>query len=266
MAEEKNAQSSARRAGALKSSLSIELHSDYAIRLWAGRQEEKRTKGERAGRSAIASMPQVIHAAGRVYQDSAADNPYADAMMVQLEQALTQASAQIQVKVSELEAVLSAIPSQISLTTIASVNPLNIGVFSRSPLGYRCVWLLVGYDQLAMKAFQAHHYGLISRQRRDGLLNQGGHLVRRIYGILRSWPRVDVTRADILNQTPRGVDAVSRLGIPDEAIMSGAVRSSFSPPLRRVIPADAVPAVAETEAKPPVAQGNDPAESSDPDA
>lgn len=266
MAEEKNAQSNARRAGALKSSLSIELHSDYAIRLWAGRQEDKGVKGRKAGRPAIASMPLVIHVAGLVYRDSAADNPYADAVMVQLEQALARASAQIQARVVELDSLLSAIPAQISLTTIASVKPLNIGVFSRSPLGYRCVWLLVGYDQLAMKAFQAHHYGLISRQHRDSMLKQGGHLVRRIYGILRSWRRVDVTRFDVLNQTSKGVEAVSRLGTPEEAIMSGVLRSSFSPPLRRVIPADAVPSEAEIPAKRPVAQGNGPAESPDPDA
>lgn len=230
MAEEKNPQSSAQRAGALKSALSIELHSDYAIRLWSGRQADKVTKG---GRPAIASMPLVIHVAGTVYRDSAADNPYADAVMVQLEQALIQASAQIQAKVGELDSVLGAIPVQISLTSITSVKPLSIGVFSSSPLGYRCVWLLVGYDQLAMKAFQAHHYGLISRQHRDALLKQGGHQVRRIYGILRNWRRVEVTRSDILNQTQQGQAAVSRLGTPDDAIMSGTLRSSFSPPLRR---------------------------------
>lgn len=250
MAEEKNDQTGAPRAGALKSSLNIELHSDYAIRLWAGRMADKRSKGHRGGRPAIASMPLVIHVAGIVYRDSAADNPYADAVMVQLEQALTQASAQIQVKVSELETVLSAIPSQISLTSIASVKPLNIGIFSRSPLGYRCVWLLVGYDQMAMKAFQAHHYGLISRQHRDGLLHQGGHLIRKIYGILRSWRRVEVSRADILAQTPQGVAAIARLGEPDAAVMSGAVRSSFSPPLRRM----PVPAPSAAPAK----EGDDP--------
>jgi integrating conjugative element protein (TIGR03761 family) len=228
MAEQKHSQFSTYHAGALTSALSIELHSDYAIRLWAGRPVDKKGQG---GRHAIASMPQVIHVAGLIYRDSVADNPYADAVMLQLELALAQAAEQIQASVEELDAVLVAIPGHISLGGIAAANPLNIGVFCHSPLGYRCVWLLVGYDQLAMKALQAHHYGLLSRQRRDALLKLGAHRVLSVYGILRSWRRVVVSRADILNQTPQGIAAVARLGKPDDDIMSGALRSSFSPPL-----------------------------------
>ena len=118
------------------------------------------------------------------------------------------------------------------MSEVSSVSPLNIGVFSRTPLGYRCVWLLVGFDQLAMKAFQAWHYGLISRQKRDELLSQGGHWVRQVYGVVQQYRSVAVMRDDIRLQTPAGIDAVKRLGQPDADIMSGAKRSAFSPPLR----------------------------------
>ncbi|WP_410964855.1 PFL_4669 family integrating conjugative element protein, partial [Salmonella sp. SAL04286] len=104
---------------------------------------------------------------------------------------------------------------------IASAHPLNISVYSRSPLGYRCVWLLVGYDQLAMKAFQAFHYGLISRAQRDQYLNRGGHAVRQVYGAIQPYYTVTVNRSDIINLTARGKEALARLGEPDPDIFSG---------------------------------------------
>lgn len=238
MTTQKHSQFSRYHTGALKSSLSIELHSDYAIRLWTGRPADKSVQG---GIPAIPGMPQAIHVAGLVYHDSAEDNPYADMVMVQLEQALVEASVQTQQNVDKLDALLTTIPAHIVMGGIAAANPLNIGVFCHSPLGYRCVWLLVGYDSLVMKAIQAHHYGLIPRLHRDTLLKRGAHQVRSIYGILRRWRRMAVTRADILHQTAQGIAAVSRLGPPDADIMSGTVRSSFSPPLRQESPSAVLP-------------------------
>lgn len=69
--------------------------------------------------------------------------------------------------VDEQDVTLKAIHARISLTDVSSVSPLNISVSSRTPLGYRCVWLLIGYDQLATKVFQASHYGLISGKERN---------------------------------------------------------------------------------------------------
>ena len=109
---------------------------------------------------------------------------------------------------------------------------MNIGVFSSSPLGYRCVWLLVGYDELVMKAFHAFHYGLISRVQRNSILDTGGHVVRKVYGVAQSYKTVHATRQDILSGTEKGRVAVSRFGKPDPDVMSGKKRSVFSPPLK----------------------------------
>ncbi|MGP1065260.1 PFL_4669 family integrating conjugative element protein [Serratia sp. CY56810] len=215
------------KAGALKSTLTVQLHTQYAILLWEGRQRDKE-----ANKPQIVGMPQVIARAGKINADSNDDNPYADHAMLLLEEAIERGTGRLQSAVADLEKTLSSLPGQVSMSEVASVSPLNIGVFSRTPLGYRCVWLLVGFDQLAMKAFQAWHYGLISRQKRDDLLSQGGHWVRQVYGVVQQYRSVAATRDDIRLQTPAGIDAVKRLGPPDADIMSGAKRSAFSPALR----------------------------------
>jgi len=65
------------RAGALKSTLTVQLHTQYAFLLWEGRQRQKETK-----KSQIVSMPQVIARAGQINADSNSDNPYADTTML----------------------------------------------------------------------------------------------------------------------------------------------------------------------------------------
>lgn len=216
------------KAGALKSTLMIQLHTQYAILLWEGRQRQ-----DELNKPQIVSMPQVIARAGRINRDSEGDNPYADNVMLLLEQAIERGTGRLQNAVAELDGILSHLPVQVTMSAVSSVSPLNIGVFSRTPIGYRCVWLLVGFDQLAMKAFQTWHYGLISRQRRDDLLSLGGHWVRQVYGVVQQYRSLDVTREDIRQQTPAGIEAVQRLGEPDADIMNGIKRSAFSPPLRR---------------------------------
>ncbi|WP_340617589.1 PFL_4669 family integrating conjugative element protein [Xenorhabdus entomophaga] len=222
------------RAGVLTSSLTIELHTHYAIRLWAGRRREEISNPRKF--SGILGMPQVIKRAGNISMDSAADNPYADACLVKLEHALDTAFTNLQQSIATLQDTLNAVPQQITLSAVSSVEPLNIGVYSHSPLGYRCVWLLVGYDQLAMKTFQAFHYGLISRAERDAFLHNGSRAIRQIYGIVRSYRSLAVTRHDIAEKTPTGCEAITLLGEPHPDILSGKLRSVFSPPLRSVEP------------------------------
>ncbi|MBD2785520.1 TIGR03761 family integrating conjugative element protein [Xenorhabdus sp. DI] len=220
------------RAGVLKSALTIELHTHYAIRLWEGRRREAFINPRQFPE--ILGMPQVIKRAGNISVDSASDNPYADVWLVKLEQALDAASVNLQQGIASLQETLTSLPEHITLSPVSSINPLNIGVYSHSPLGYRCVWLLVGFDQLAMKTFQAFHYGLISRSERDASLHNGSHAIRRIYGIVRSYRSLPVTRRDIEAKTPAGLEAIKQLGEPCPEILSGQLRSAFSPPLRPV--------------------------------
>ncbi|WP_244637885.1 PFL_4669 family integrating conjugative element protein [Pantoea agglomerans] len=104
----------------------------------------------------------------------------------------------------------------------------------RDPQGYRCVWLLVGYDQLAMKVFQPSHYGLISGKERDEMLSNGGHLVRKVYDVVQHYRSFAITRADLEQKTMIASEAVKLLGDVDLEVMTGKMLSTFSPNLKKL--------------------------------
>lgn len=226
-----------RKAGALRSALNIALNTDYAINLWQGRPPEetgdKEGKNKVRRQSLIFSMPAFIQKAGRINADSFNDNPYADQKMFELETLLQSASAKMNAELASLKKSMSMLPSQATISEVNCVSPLNIGVFSRTPLGYRCVWLLVGFDQLAMQAFQAAHYGFISRQELRRSLRQGGYLIRQIYGAAQKYRFVQVNRHDFASQNTQYHEAIKNAGEIDEAILLGQKRSSFSPPVSK---------------------------------
>ncbi|EMY1530730.1 TIGR03761 family integrating conjugative element protein [Salmonella enterica subsp. enterica serovar Wedding] len=225
------------RSGALRSSLTIELHTRYAIQLWQGREGYEKQRGEKKRKRnhkwRIIGMPFFLHLVTVINEASRRDDPFADERMLILENLFARGDALVKSMVEELDGVLHNLPRQISLSSVCSVSPVNIGVFSSTPVGYRCVWLLVGFDQLAMQASQAWHYGLISHTQREKYLNAAGAAVRRVFGIALGFRKTGVTRLDIVNNTPLAQEASRLMGKVSEDVLWGRKRSSWSPPVSK---------------------------------
>lgn len=228
------------RSGALRSSLAVELHTRYAILLWEGQHTEKKEKdGRKVSHRRIMGMPYFLHLVNRINEDSLKDDPFADEKMYLLEQEFNRGTGRLERLVTELDNILKNVPARISLSEALSVSPVNISVFSRTPVGYRCVWLLVGFDQLALKAFQASHYGLISHAQRDDYLRRGAQSIHRSYGLVLGYRSSGITRRDIAlwnDETLSNAqhqDVIKLMGEIDEAVLLGKSRSSFSPPVNK---------------------------------
>ncbi|ENN3466284.1 TIGR03761 family integrating conjugative element protein [Salmonella enterica] len=219
------------RSGALRSSLAVELHTRYAILLWEGQYTKTREKdGRKVFHRRIMGMPYFLRLVNRINEDSLKDDPFADEKMYLLEQEFNQGTGRLEKLVTELDNILKNVPARISLSEALSVSPVNISVFSRTPVGYRCVWLLVGFDQLALKAFQASHYGLISHARRDEYLRMGAQSIHRAYGLVLGYRSSGISRRDILQNRSALTEHMASL---DEDILLGKKRSSFSPPVSK---------------------------------
>lgn len=219
-----------KRTGSLHSDLNIELHSHYAIGLWQGRKEEKGEEGK-GSKPAIMGMPRFLSLASKINFDSLKNNPWADMAMLSLEEKIIEASQKMSALISNLDKETQLLPPGVSFSEVGVSAPLDIKVFSNTPLGYRCVYLLIGFDQFAKKALQASHYGLISRTKRDQLLSEGGRLIRQIYGSVVRYRSVEVSRQDATESNAAWAQAVNDLGEPDLDVLLGKKRSAFSPPV-----------------------------------
>ncbi|MEQ9864962.1 PFL_4669 family integrating conjugative element protein [Pectobacterium aroidearum] len=218
--------------GALQSELKIELHTNYAINLWVGRRRVKQNdENSVAARPPIMGMPGFLHQAARINSDSLKNNPWADKTMLALEEKLNEASTLMHEEIASLDKEMNVLPRGVTLTEAVAKEPLDIKVYSNSPLGYRCVYLLIGFDQLAKQVLQAFHYGLISRNRRDQLLQGNGRSLRQIYSIVLKYRSVPVSRIDAIEQNEAWQKACEALGEPDRDVLLGKKRSIFSPPI-----------------------------------
>lgn len=213
-----------KKTGALHSELRIDLHTFYAISTWQGRAKSAR-------KSAIIGMPRFFRLVSNINKDSQTDNPYADAVMYQLESLIDQAHQNIQRLLDHSDSLINDLPMGISLSSVVSTSPLNIGVHSHTPIGYRCVYLLVGFDQLALRLFQAHHYGFISLKERNSLLQESGYQIRRIFTVAHNYRSFPVTRKDIALETEGRTQAQKHFGKLDKDVLLGNKRSRFSPPV-----------------------------------
>lgn len=135
------------------------------------------------GKPSLIGMPLFFRFISRINRDSLADNPWADAALVEVETLLETASQQLQKWLNDIDALMAMLPANASVSGVTSKAPLNIGVHSHTPLGYRCVYLLVGFDQLILRVFRAHHYGLMSLKERKAWLHRGSHQIRRIFSV-----------------------------------------------------------------------------------
>ncbi|AHK18435.1 conjugal transfer protein [Yersinia similis] len=179
-------------------------------------------------------MPHLFRLLSKINRDSVADNPYADVAMLGLETVIDGANRRIQYRLDDTDSLMTKqIPANMTLSDSISSAPLNIFVHSHTPLGYRCIYLLLRFDQLALRLFQLHHYGLISTRHRDHGLQKGGSQIRRIFTYAQSYRSISVSRTDIALNNDSALQAVNLLGKVDEAILLGKKRSRFSPRVNR---------------------------------
>ncbi|MBF1995458.1 PFL_4669 family integrating conjugative element protein [Serratia symbiotica] len=218
------------RAGALQSELHIELHTNYAIGLWEGRKAEKRDDGKK-GKQPIMGMPQFLHRATLINRDSLQNDPWADMAMLALEEKIEYASQQMQKLIETLDKQMSFVPAGVTISDAQAVETVDLTVFSSTPLGYRCVFLLMGFDQFAKKVLQAAHYGVISRTQRYDLLGDGSRLLREIYGCVLRYRKIGATRLDAVENNEVWNKACEEAGEPDRTVLLGEKRSTFSPPV-----------------------------------
>lgn len=212
--------------GALRSSISLTLHTFHAARIWRGRASA-------AGMRPIMGMAGYISTTNQLKLAAAADDPYADWAILQLEERIQQARAALAELSQQLNQLQQSLPGQIHIGENLNLHPVTLPLFIGSQLGFLGVYLLTDYDVLARRALLAHHTALIGQGEMARILDSGAHQLRGLFAQAQRSKLSGLNREDFRADHAQAQAARQRLGPLPAEILSGERRSQYAPAILR---------------------------------
>jgi integrating conjugative element protein (TIGR03761 family) len=212
--------------GSLRSAMSLTLHTHHAARIWHGRPPADDRPG-------IIGLNGFVAVMNKLKRGVEQDDPYSDAWMLRIEEKLEQTKASLQAVREQVDQALADIPPALSLGENLNLQPVKLPLFIHSPLGFKAVYLLADYDELARRLILAHHTALIDRNTLERWLNDGAHALRSLFSLAQQYRYSGATREDFAVMNAVARNAVEKFGELPRDILDGSRRSRFAPPLAR---------------------------------
>lgn len=220
--------------GALRSDITLTLHSQYALKLWHGRPILRDERNDNILKAPIPSMPNCLAILSQIQKDAANDDPYADWCLIQFEEKVLKHTDEMKSLVIKLiDVYQDRLPENIDISRCANISPVTLPIFVNSQLGYKLIYLLSEFDILARSIMTACHIALMSRPESHEWLEAGAKLLRQCFGIINSYRYSGITRQDVRENNSRYQEVVQRfkLTLPDD-VLSGKRRAMFAPMIR----------------------------------
>lgn len=212
--------------GALRSTMSLTLHTHHASRVWHGRAAAE-------GRPGIIGLNGYISLMNRMKRGAEQDDPYSDWWMLRIEDKLSDTKVRLQTLREQVDQALADVPSTLSLGENLNVQPVKLPLFVNAQLGFMAVYLLADFDDLARRLILAHHTALIDRSTLERWLNEGAHALRSLFSLAQQYRYSGTTREDFAAKNAAARAALEKFGELPQEVMDGSRRSRFAPPLAR---------------------------------
>lgn len=224
--------------GVLRNKASLTLQTRPAQSLVQGRSRD-------SGKPAIIGLDGFSRFATQICNSAAADDPYADLALLQIEAALADSQKTIRGNIGVITPVLDSMPA-VEIELAQSVDPAHVPLMFATPYGYLGAYLLADYDELVRTVLTARHCAIIDRERAFRLLIQSGRPIRRTFCLPHiAWRYTGVTRQDIMENRKLAQQAKAiyeSLKIDDipADVLQGIKRGRFAPAFRKApVPAAA---------------------------
>lgn len=220
--------------GALRSTMSLTLHTHHASRIWHGRAAAE-------GRPGIVGLNGFLSIMAKLRRGAEQDDPYSDWWMLRIEDKLTQTKTNLQALREQVDQALANVPPALSIGENLNVQPVKLPLFVNAQLGFMAVYLLADYDDLARKLILAHHTALIDRSTLERWLNDGAHALRSLFSLAQQYRYSGTTRDDFAAKNAAARAALEKYGELPPEVLEGTYRSKFAPPIVRRTPLGAAP-------------------------
>lgn len=212
--------------GALRSAMTLTLHTHHASRIWHGRAPAEGTPG-------IIGLNGFVSIMNKVKRGSEQDDPYSDWWMLRIEEKLAVTREQLQILRQQVDQALASVPPALSLGENLNVQPVRLPLFVSSQLGFMAVYLLADYDDLARRLILAHHTALIDRDTLERWLREGGHALRSLFSLAQQYRYSGTQRDDFAWMNAAARAAIEKYGELPQDVLEGTRRSRFAPLLIR---------------------------------
>lgn len=213
--------------GQLRTRGEIIIHTRSAHRLFYGRR-----KDDKKGIKPITGLIRFALNMNHISDLAAKDDPYADAVLLEVERALLAAEKMIREHVAALEELLSDMEG-ISIYFHESVAPIKVPIEFRTTYGFIAARLLSRYDKLVRLAQSAMHVGLFFEEDWGRVVRKSGRVIRRVFHLSSSYRYVGVTRDDMAANNQVARNAIEKYGTLPQAILEGSKRGKYAPPIVR---------------------------------
>lgn len=205
-------------AGALRNQASLVVQTRQAQFLLEGR----------AGARGILGLMRFSHRVGDVWRAAQQDDPYADWMLLRIEEAVDKGRAFIAEKNRALGHSLNSLGG-LRIELASSQQPATVELGFGTPFGYMGAYLLGDFDELARSALTAQHCALLNRDRAAEIIRAGGHAVRRVYQLPALWKRTGLTREAVRQGTESAANAARLMGELPAGVLELSRRSKYAP-------------------------------------
>lgn len=232
--------------GALRSAMSLTLHTHHASRIWHGRAPAE-------GKPAIVGLNGFVSIMNKLKRGAEQDDPYSDWWMLRIEEKLEQTGNTLGTLNEQIDLALTNVPSALSLGENLNVQPVKLPLFVNAQLGFAAVYLLADYDEIARKLILAHHTALIDRNTLERWLNEGAHALRSLFSLAQQYRYSGCIRDDFAAKNAAARAAIEKFGELPQDVLEGTRRSRFAPPIVRRGSQQRSTTLTETSDPPPTA-------------
>jgi|GEM_PF-1689808 len=216
--------------GVMQMSVTVKLHSRLAINLFRGRKGEPE-KNIRP----IIGLARFARQVLLVWSAASLDDPFADQVLLDIEQAYHLAKATLDSKTEAMQRLLDGL-DYFDITIQASVSPVSLVLNFASPWSFRGMSLLSQFDKLVRIALTARHLGIFTDDDWEAVVHESQRAIRHMFVEADGWVATGVSRIDIRTNSKlaqrakqKYMDLKKGYLVLDDAVMSGKYRAELSP-------------------------------------
>lgn len=213
--------------GMLKTQGSLVIHTRSAHRLFYGRRRD-----DEKGIRPIVGLVRFALNMNQICLLAAADDPYADAVLLEVENKLEACNKTIGDYVAELEALIADIDG-ISIDVYDSVEPVTVPLEFKTTYGFLGARLVSQYDKLIRLAQSAKHVGLFFKEDWSRIVGNTGRMIRHVFQLSSNYRFTGVKRDDIAANTAVAQSAIEKYGELPQVILEGETRAKYAPAITR---------------------------------